>query len=105
MGEDLDIGTSLTNAANLLNSNLGKKVSWAEDVSDINNPPDVYMFRTTVNPMGLPELNANSCIVLQFSGGSTYKEQLSMSFGGDKLAIRRKFGFPSWTAWKYLIAT
>ncbi|MFT4005202.1 MAG: pyocin knob domain-containing protein [Lacrimispora sp.] len=77
-----------------------------EEVSDINNPPNMTIFRTTVNPVGLPDgLGVNACLVFQFAGGSMYSVQLAMSYANDKLAIRHRYNSTVWTNWKYFTAT
>ena len=76
-------------------------------VSDLNNPPSVPFLQTGTNPDGLPsDLGGNGCFVIQHNGGNElYSAQLAFSFGGDKIAIRRRYTTSEWTNWKYFIAT
>ena len=94
-------GGTLTGAINELNS---KKI-YADNVANINNPPSYTILNTGTEPIGLPELNSNSCIVIQHNQGiGNYTAQLAFSFGSDKIAIRRKAGTDSWSEWKYFTA-
>lgn len=87
-----------------LNSN-SKKI-YANNITDLNNPPNYVILNTNVNPIGLPSgLRSNGCLVIQQnSGAGKYTAQLAFSFGSDKIAIRRKSGTDSWSEWKYFTA-
>lgn len=70
--------------------------------TDLNNPPNVFLLPTSINPTGYPTgLGGNSCMVVQYIK-TNYDVQLAFSFGSDKIAIRRKPGQSTWTEWKYL---
>ena len=52
---------------------LGDSVSplYAEQVNDIDNPPNCVVFMTVANPKGLPDdLGGNSALVIQQNPGS-----------------------------------
>lgn len=87
-----------------LNSN-SKKI-YANNITDLNNPPNYVILNTNVNPIGLPSgLRSNGCLVIQHNlGAGKYTAQLAFSFGSDKIAIRRKCGTDSWSEWKYFTA-
>lgn len=71
-------------------------------VADIDNPPKATIFQTAVNPKGMPDINANACIVIQSSiDNPIYNAEIAFSFGSDKIAIRRKNGTEKWSDWKY----
>lgn len=84
---------------------LNSKKIYADNVANINNPPSYTILNTGTEPIGLPELNSNSCLVIQHNQGiGNYTAQLAFSFGSDKIAIRRKAGTDSWSEWKYFTA-
>jgi hypothetical protein len=95
---------TIPGAINELNSN-SKKI-YANNITDLNNPPNYVILNTNVNPIGLPSgLRSNGCLVIQQnSGAGKYTAQLAFSFGSDKIAIRRKSGTDSWSEWKYFTA-
>ena len=95
---------NVVGAINELNSN-SKKI-YANNITDLNNPPNYVILNTNVNPIGLPSgLMSNGCLVIQQnSGAGKYTAQLAFSFGSDKIAIRRKSGTDSWSEWKYFTA-
>ena len=72
---------------------------------DLNNPPKAFILNTAVEPVGLPDLGSNGCIVIQSPGNAEYSAQLAFSFGADKIAIRRKREGGDWTSWKYFEAS
>ena len=47
-------------------------------------------------------LGGNSCMVLVQTDNIQYNAQLAFGFGSDKIAIRRRNGSTTWTAWKYI---
>ena len=85
---------------------LNSKKIYANNVTNINNPPNYYILNTAIKPIGLPrELNSNACLVIQHNpNDDNYAAQLAFSFGSDKIAIRRNFGTSSWSEWKYFTA-
>ena len=84
---------------------LNSKKIYANNVANINNPTRFTILNTGTEPIGLPELNSNSCLVIQHNQGiGNYTAQLAFSFGSDKIAIRRKAGTDSWSEWKYFTA-
>lgn len=77
----------------------------ATGVTDINNPPKAMIFHTAVNPKGMPNINANACIIIQSNiDNPLYNAEVAFSFGSDKIAIRRKNGTKEWSDWKYFTA-
>ena len=93
---------TILGAINELNSN--RSLIYEENVYDLNNPPSAFILNTGVNPKGLPDLNGNSCCVIQHNpGNKAYSAQLAFSFGSDKIAIRRKKN-AVWTNWTYFSA-
>lgn len=77
----------------------------ATGATDIDNPPKATIFQTAVNPKGMPDINANACIVIQSNiDNSIYNAEIAFSFGSDKIAIRRKNGTEKWSDWKYFSA-
>lgn len=85
---------------------LNRKTIYANNITDLNNPPKCPILDTKVNPIGLPSrLGSNACLVIQQNlGVGNYTAQLAFSFGSDKIAIRRKNNTDSWTEWKYFTA-
>lgn len=73
-------------------------------MEDLNSPPSAFILNSQNNPVGLPDLNGNSCLVIQQNPGGEWSSQLAFSFGSDKIAIRRKFGSTNWSDWKYFTA-
>lgn len=94
-------------AINELNSNTLLSLAQinairATDVTDIDNPPKAIFFQTAVNPKGMPDIDANACIVIQSNmDNPIYNAEIAFSFGSDKIAIRRKNGTEEWSNWKY----
>lgn len=91
---------------------FGNPGSWKiveTNIRDLNNPPNALILHTDSSPniVGYPSgLAGNTCVVLQvLPGGADYSAQLAFSFGLDKMAIRRKSGSTTWTAWKYFTAS
>ena len=82
-------------------------VFYPSAVGDLDHPPKSHFFVTVANPIGMPDLGANACMVLQHNAGddyTVYNAQLAFSFGSDKIAIRRKYDTTSigeWTDWRY----
>ena len=77
---------------------------YALQVTDLNNPPKAFILNTAANPIGMPNLGANGCLVIQHNlGYGVFTAQLAFSFGSDKIAIRRKHTSNAWTDWKYII--
>ena len=75
------------------------------NVDNLDNPPKAIILQSKINPKGMPDLNANACIVIQGSiNNDSYNVQLAFAFGADKIAIRRKSGSTTWTEWKYFTA-
>ena len=84
---------------------LNSKKIYANSVTNINNPPRCTILNTNTNPIGLPKLGSNACLVIQHNQGiGNYTAQLAFSFGSDKVAIRRKSGTDRWSEWKYFTA-
>lgn len=94
----------LNQSLNGINSNFADIV--AVGVHDLNNPPKAFILNTAVEPVGLPDLVSNGCVVIQQNpGDAEYSAQLAFSFGTDKIAIRRKREGGDWTSWKYFKAS
>lgn len=97
-------------AINELNSNTSFSLTQinairATGVTDIDNPPKAIISHTAVNPKGMPDINANACIIIQSNmHNPLYNAEIAFSFGSDKIAIRRKSGTKEWSDWKYFTA-
>ena len=78
-------------------------------VKDLDNPPNAFILQT--NPdAGIPGfptgIGGNTALVIQlFPGRDTFAAQLAVGFRHDRLAIRRKYDSPNWSAWKYFTAS
>lgn len=85
-------------------SNLG--ASYAENVTNLNNPPKAFLLNTAPNPTGFPTgLGGNGCCVIQQNfGRGSFAAQIAFGFTTDKIAIRRRNMNENWTAWKYITA-
>ena len=81
-------------------------MTYATNVTNLNNPPKAFLLNTATTPIGFPtRLDGNACCVIQQNLGSgAYVSQLAFGFGSDRIAIRRKNGSSNWTDWKYITA-
>lgn len=102
-----------TNTGNIFEKiGIGTSVHYslvAIDVKDLNDPPHAFILNTGADPIGLPNLGSNGCLVLQQNPGNTnYTAQIAFAFASDKIAIRRRAvntGTSAWTSWRYFTAT
>ena len=62
-----------------------------DNVANINNPPSYTILNTGTEPIGLPELNSNSCLVIQHNQGiGNYTAQLAFLLDLTRLPSEEK---------------
>lgn len=104
---DITMNTSINQLLGYFNSGL---VIYAGTDYNINEPPQTFCrFRNNCKGTMPSGLGGNQySLYTQVPGklaNSTYNVQVAVGFGSDKIAIRRKNGSTSWTAWKYVNLT
>lgn len=80
----------------------------AEEVTDLDNPPNAMILKTGVNPVGFPDglKGGNGCVVIQQNPQwQTYTAQLAFGFGNNAIALRRRTNTSQWTEWVYFYPT
>ena len=74
----------------------------AFDVNDFNNPPGAIILITSANPIGMPNLGGNTCMVIQQRPlDLQFTAQFAFSFANDRIGLRRKY-LSDWTDWHYI---
>ena len=79
---------------------------FANQVTDLNDPPKALIFKCISDANGFPAgLSGNNGLVFYGHFGNEYAVMMVISFGADKIAIRRKRSSASWSEWKYFTAS
>lgn len=102
-----DINEINNKFSNFYNEDNGRVMSRAIEISKPGNIDNmlnsgIFSVMSTGGGTFPSGLGGNSCMVLVQTDNIQYNAQLAFGFGSDKIAIRRRNGSTTWTAWKYI---
>lgn len=102
-----DINEINNKFSNFYNEDNGRVRSRAIEISNPGNIDNmlnsgIFVVMNTGGGTFPSGLGGNSCMVLVQTDNIQYNAQLAFGFGSDKIAIRRRNGSTTWTAWKYI---